>query len=457
MSIVEEEASLPLYALKDNDRKHVWHSFAPLAGEAWMVNHAKEEYVTDIDGQRYLDAMSGLWCVNAGYGQERIAKKVYEQMVQLSYYPMTAAHIPGAKLAKKLNEWLGAPYRIFYGNSGSEANEAAFKIARQYHFLKGNPTKYKIISRYRAYHGSTMGALSATGQQQRKYGFEPMVPGFLHVHPPDPYRDFAEDHLDEYGERLARDLERTILWEGSETIAAMIMEPFITGGGILIPPPNYLPLVAEICRKHDILLIIDEVINGFGRTGKNFGFQHSLVTPDMVTMAKGITSAYLPLSAVAVRPEIYEVFEAADGEYARFRHVNTFGGHPVSCAAALENLAIFEEWNLVHRSKTMGAILLEGLNDLKTLPIVGDVRGIGLLAGIELVIDRNTREPLPAAQVAAIVGSCKTAGVIIGKNGDTVAGLNNVITVAPPLTVSEEQIATIVDVLRSAIAANLLS
>ena len=296
-----------------------------------------------------------------------------------------------------------------------------------------------------------MGALSATGQQQRKYGYEPLMPGFIHVHPPDPYRDRAENQLEAYGEKLAHDLEKTILWEGPETIAAMIMEPFITGGGVLIPPPNYMPLVAAICRKYDILLISDEVINGFGRTGRNFGFQHSHITPDFVTMAKGITSAYLPLSAVAVRPEIYDVFVAAEGEYSRFRHVNTFGGHPVSCAAALENLAIFDELGLVKRSQELGFLLLRNLNELKTLPIVGDVRGIGLLAGIELVSNQETRDPLPSSQMVQIVTACKNTGVIIGRNGDTVAGLNNVLTLAPPLITNEEQMMTIKNVVKSAI------
>ncbi len=453
MSIVQDDTSPSIEELQTADRHHVWHSFGPTENDAWMVESAQGVFVQDVQGNRYLDAMSGLWCVNAGYGHERIAKKAYEQMVQLSYAPMTAAHIPGAKLAEKLNELLDFPYRIFYANSGSEANETAFKMARQYHFLKGQSTKFKIISRYRAYHGSTMGALSATGQQQRKYGYEPLMPGFIHVHPPDPYRDRAENQLEAYGEKLAHDLEKTILWEGPETIAAMIMEPFITGGGVLIPPPNYMPLVAEICRKYDILLISDEVINGFGRTGKNFGFQHSHITPDFVTMAKGITSAYLPLSAVAVRPEIYEVFVAAEGEYSRFRHVNTFGGHPVSCAAALENLAIFDELDLVKRSQELGYLLLQNLNELKTLPIVGDVRGIGLLAGIELVSNQETRDPLPSLQMVQIIAACKNAGVIIGRNGDTVAGLNNVLTIAPPLITNEEQIMTIKNAVRSAIEA----
>lgn len=436
---------------KEYDRQHVWHAFAPLPSDAWMLEQADGVYVQDSEGKRYLDAMSGLWCVSVGYGQERIARRVYEQIMKLSYAPLSGAHEPAAMLANKLNEWLGAPYRIFFGNSGSEANETALKLARQYHFLNGHPAKYKVISRYRAYHGNTLGALSATGQQQRKYMYEPLLPGFIHTHPPDPYRDHAETDLATYGEKMAREIEQTIIWETPETVAAVIMEPIITGGGILVPPANYLPKIAEICRQYDVLLIIDEVISGFGRTGKHFAFQHSQITPDFVSMAKAITSAYLPLSATAVRPDIYELFAASHDEYARFRHVNTFGGHPVSCAAALENLAIFEEMNLVKQAEEKGRFLLQSLQDLYDFPYVGNIRGMGLLVGIELVADRVTRAPLAAEKVKQVVMECKNSGVIIGRNVDTVAGLNNVLTLAPPLVITEAELTTVVKTLYRAL------
>ena len=224
---------------------------------------------------------------------------------------------------------------------------------RQYHQLRGEPGRFKIIARYRAYHGSTLGALSATGQAMRRIGYEPLAPGFLHVAPPDPYRDgIAEDDLEAYGQRCAADLERTILFELPETVAAVIMEPIITGGGILIPPDSYLPAVKALCERHGVLLICDEVICGFGRTGTWFGHERAGVRPDLVTMAKGITGAYFPLAATVVSDEIFAAFPADPADAGRLRHINTFGGHPAGCAVALETLAIMEEEGLLERSAT---------------------------------------------------------------------------------------------------------
>lgn len=430
--------------IRDVDQAYMWHAFGPEKAATFMVKESHGVYVTDVDGRTYLDAMAGLWCVNVGYGQERIAKKAYEQMVLLPYYPLSSAHIPAALLSEKLNQWLEGSYQIFFSNSGSEANEVAFKLARQYHALRNEGSRYKIISRYRGYHGATLGALSATGQHQRKYRYEPLAPGFIHIHPPDLYReaDGLSPHM--YAEQCARELEKTIVWEGPETVAAFILEPIITGGGLLMPPENYLELVQDVCKRNGVLMIVDEVICGFGRTGRKFGFQHTQVQPDIVTMAKGLTSGYLPLSATAVKRELYETFLEVDEPRDRFRHVSTFGGHPVSCAAALENLAIFEELDLVTRSHDMGNYLLQRLENLYAYPIVGDIRGRGLMAGIELVANRNTKEPLPFDKVQGILSTCKELGVIIGKNGDTVAGLNNVLTIAPPLIIEREQIDQIV-------------
>ncbi len=437
--------------LRDVDQASMWHAFGPVRSNAFMVKEAHGVYVTDIDGRTYLDAMAGLWCVNVGYSQERIAKKAYDQMIQLPYYPLSAAHIPATLLSEKLNEWLEGSYQIFFSNSGSEANEVAFKIARQYHALKGDGSRYKIISRYRGYHGATLGALSATGQHQRKYSYEPMAPGFIHIHPPDVYRESNGRSAREYAEQCARELEKAIVWEGPETVAAFILEPIITGGGLLMPPDNYLEFVQDVCKRYGVLMIVDEVICGFGRTGRNFGFQHANVQPDIVTMAKGLTSGYLPLSATAVKRDIYDTFLQDEGPIDRFRHVSTFGGHPVSCAVALENLTIFEELDLVSRSCDMGKYLLQQLEDLYAYPIVGDVRGTGLMAGIELVSNRSTKEPLPLHEVQNIVSICKELGVIIGKNGDTVAGLNNVLTIAPPLVIEREEIDQIISCVATAI------
>ncbi|MFV8828181.1 aspartate aminotransferase family protein [Alkalihalobacterium sp. APHAB7] len=436
----------------EKDEKYIWHSMKPYNPDGTMVvTKAKGAWVTDHDGNRYLDAMSGLWCVNVGYGRTELAEAAYEQLKELAYFPLTQSHLPAIKLGEKLNEWLGDEYVIFFSNSGSEANETAFKIARQYHQQKGDTNRYKFISRYRAYHGNSMGALAATGQAERKYRYEPLAPGFIHVPPPDLYRSNDAPDCPPAELEAVQAIDRTMTWELSETIAGVIMEPIITGGGVLVPPDGYMSAVKEICEKHGALMIVDEVICGFGRTGEPFGFMNYGVKPDIITMAKGITSAYLPLSATAVKREIYEAFKGSE-QYDYFRHVNTFGGSPAACALALKNLEIMEKENLFDRSKRLGERLKNDLqNLLQNHPYVGDVRGRGLLIGIELVADKATKTPIDVSIVNKVIASCKQKGVIIGKNGATVAGFNNVLTIAPPLNTEEEDLAFLVQTLKEAL------
>ncbi|WP_078546537.1 aspartate aminotransferase family protein [Litchfieldia alkalitelluris] len=424
-----------------NDEKYVWHSMKPYHPSSTMVvEKADGSWITDSNGKKYLDAMAGLWCVNIGYGRKELAVAAYEQLKEMAYYPLTQSHIPAIKLAEKLNEMLGGDYVIFFSNSGSEANETAFKIARQYHQQKGEYHRYKIISRYRGYHGNTMGTLAATGQAQRKLKYEQLAPGFIHVSPPDVYRDDDKDVKDPRHLVSVKEVDRVMTWEHSDSIAAMIMEPIITGGGVLVPNDYYLKGIKEVCDKHGALLIIDEVICGFGRTGKPFGFMNYGVKPDIITMAKGITSGYLPLSATAVRREIYEAFNGQE-EYDFFRHINTFGGNPAACSLALKNIEIMEHENLFQRSEMLGANLLNELSkELVNHPFVGDIRGKGLLIGIELVAVRKTKEPLEIEKVNQVISYCKQKGVLIGKNGMTVAGYNNVLTLSPPLSIEVEEI-----------------
>jgi taurine-pyruvate aminotransferase len=436
----------------------VWHQMSgrqPAGAKGPMiVAEGDGAWVTDVDGNRYLDGLSGQWCVNVGYGRERLADAAAAQLKRLAFHPLTRGHVPAIELGERLEELLGGDRATFYANSGSEANELAFKLVRQYHQLRGEPGRFKFIARYRAYHGSTLGALSATGQAMRRAGYEPLAPGFLHVPPPDPYRDgIGEDDLDAYGRRCAADLERTIEFELPETVAAVIMEPIITGGGILIPPDSYLPAVKAACERHGVLLIVDEVICGFGRTGTMFGHDGSGVRPDLVTMAKGITSAYIPLAATVVSDEIFAAFPADPADSGRLRHINTFGGHPAGCAVALETLAIMEEEGLVERSATAGAALLARLQDaLGDHPLVGDVRGRGLLIGIELVADQATRAPAERAVSAGIVAAAQHRGLLVGRNVDTAAGLDNVIALAPPLSFTDADADHIVDVLGAVFA-----
>ncbi|WP_213423976.1 aspartate aminotransferase family protein [Bhargavaea massiliensis] len=451
MTVVKTEAQ----SLVEKDRQNVWHHISPYVEKSPPMIWAKGEgaWVTDHEGNRYLDGMSGLWCVNVGYGREELAKAAYDQMKELCYVPMTQSHEPAIELAAKLNEWLEDDYMIFYSNSGSDANEVAFKIARQYHQQKGEASRYKFISRYRAYHGSSMGALAATGQSLRKYKYEPLAPGFLHVAPPDNYRRPEGMSVEDYNIMRAEELEQKMIWEQKETVAGIIMEPLITGGGILIPHPVYLEKVQEICNKHGVLLIIDEVICGFGRTGKKFGHQNFGVKPDIVTMAKGLTSAYLPLSVTAVRKDIYETFkDSADNSH--FRHVNTFGGNPAACAVALKNLEIIEREGLVERADRHGERLRAELAHLEEHPHVGEVRGIGFLLGVELVEDKKTREPASAARIGKIIAGCKANGLIVGKNGDTVAGYNNILTLSPPLSCTDQDVDFIISVIRKVFEEN---
>ncbi|MEN1967368.1 aminotransferase [Lentibacillus sp. N15] len=432
---------------------HLWnamHKYNPDAQDMMAVS-GKGSWFKDQTGKEYLDGVSGLWCLNLGYGREEIADAAAEQMKKLSYFPLTMNHPPAVELAGKVSQLLGADYQIFFSNSGSEANETAFKIARQYHDQTGNPGKYKFISRYRAYHGSTLGALSATAQANRRMKYDPSAPGFLHVYPPYSYRSVFEGSPEESDLKAAQMLEEMIHWEGEESVAAVIMEPFISGGGVLVPSPKYIQCVAEICKKHNVLLIMDEVVAGYGRTGKMFGFMHAEgVQPDMVTMAKGLTSGYLPLGATAVKSEIYDAFKQA-GNDKHFRHVSTYGGHPAACAVALKNIEIIERENIVERVQKLGETKLGKLHALQDHENVGEVRQKGFLLGIEMVTDKQSKTPIDEATMGEIVGKCKQKGLIIGKNGDTIPGQNNVIIIAPPLSSTEEDLDFIVDTVSSVI------
>lgn len=437
--------------LLEKDEKYVWHGMRKHNPKATMVvTESEGAWIKDSEGNRYLDGMAGLWSVNAGYGREEIAQAAYEQLKTMAYYPLTQSHQPAIELSEKLNEWLGDNYIIFYSNSGSEANETAFKIARQFHRQNGSHDRYKFISRYRAYHGSTMATLAATGQAQRKFKYEPLATGFLHVAPPDCYRSRFDSDNGDCCTQSAKEIESMIHWEMEETIAAVIMEANITGGGVLIPHKHYLQEVREICNNTGTLLIIDEVINGFGRTGKPFGFMHSGIKPDIITMAKGLTSSYLPLAATAVKKEIFEEF-TGDNEYDFFRHVNTYGGSPAACAVAVKNIEIIERENLIERSKILGERFYEGIKEIYEHPNVGEIRQQGLLIGIELVKNKKSKEPLDVTEVDKVINLCKGEGLIIGKNGYTVAGHNNILTLSPPLSITDEDLQFIIKKLKKAI------
>jgi len=403
-------------------------------------------YLTDVEGQRVLDGVAGIWCVNVGYGREELADVAREQMARLPYLPGTFTNAPAASLAGKLTEMLDYEGKVYFTNSGSEANEAAFKVARQYHAQNGSPGRYKFIARYRGYHGNTLGALSATGQAERKLGYEPLAPGFIHIDAPDPYR-ITHDCADQ--------LERAIEREGPDSVAGFIMEPIIAGGGVLVPPDDYLPRVREICSRHGVLLILDEVVTGFGRTGTSFAHKSAGVEPDILTLGKGIASGYQPLAAMVAKQGIFEAFSGeADGLH-HFRHINTYGGHPVATAVALRNIEILEREHLIEKAAKTGDALISRLRRLEDHPNVGEVRGRGLLIGIELVEDKQSRVPIASVATAAVVARCARDGVLVGRTANTTPGFDNVVVVAPPFVLDDEEADILASALETAIKEEL--
>ncbi len=427
------------------DRESLWHPLLQHRDQAAprCIERGDGVYVWDTDGRRWLDGVSGLWCVNVGHGRTELAEVARDQMAKLAYSPLTMSHEPAIRLAAKIVELLGYPSKVYFSNSGSEANESAFKIARQYHRQTGSPGRFKIIARYRGYHGTTLGALSATGQAERRLAYEPLAPGFVFTDAPDGYRSSAD---------AADALEQTILREGAESVAAFIMEPIIAGGGVLLPPDDYLPRVREICTRHGVLLILDEVVTGFCRTGAFFAHTHWGVRPDILTLAKGIASGYLPLGATVASDEVFAAFDGEPGDLSHFRSVNTYGGHPVVTAVALRNIEILEREDLAGNAARMGRTLLERLAGVASHPNVGEVRGRGLLVGIEIVEDRATREPASPATLAALTRECGEHGVIVGKTTNATPGLGNVLILAPPLTLGESEADEIVAAIEAALA-----
>ena len=433
------------------DLDNVIHPIVPhkqLEQQQLVIVSGKDSTVVDADGREYLDGMAGLWCVNIGYGRTELAEVAADQMRDLAYYPHTAMNRPAAALAEKVNGLLGGDNHVYFVSSGSEANEAAFKFARQYarhEFPQQN--RYKTISRYYAYHGTTLATLAAGGMGDRKMKFEPLSGNdFVHVAPPYCYR--CPFGLEPTSCELAcvKNMETTIQGEGPETVAEVIIEPIMSAVGVAVPPDGYLPAVAELCRKHGVLLHVDEVINGFGRTGRLFAHEHAGIKPDIVTVAKGISSAYLPMAATVVRNTVFQSFLGDPSENRQVNQVNTYGGHPVAAAVALRNIEILLQEELAERSAENGKYLLDGLRTLTRHKWVGDVRGKGLYAGVELVTDRASKAVMPQAQIKRITERCQELGVIVGRSGGG-RHLGNTLVLAPPLVLTRPEIDRIVSVL----------
>ena len=418
-----------------------------------VVTGAQGSTIVDADGSTYLDAMAGLWCVNIGYGRTELAQIAAEQMEQIAYYPHTAMNLPAARLGEQINTLMGGDYHTYFVNSGSEANEAGFKVARQYakHEFPGQ-FRFKTIARHYAYHGTTLATLAAGGMGERKMKFEPFAGEFIHVPAPTCYRCPLGLEYPSCKVACARAIEATIQAEGPQTVAEVIVEPIMSGVGVAVPPDEYHPMVEAICRKYDVLLHVDEVINGFGRTGKMFGHQHYGISPDIMAVAKGIVSAYLPIAATVVKNKVFDSFLGEVADARQVMQVNTYGGHPAAAAVAVRNIEIMLEEKLPERAATMGAYLMDGLKaNLFKHGICGDVRGKGLLIGIELVTDRESKVQLDGALVQGVVEFCKQNGVIVGRSGGG-SRHSNTIVLSPPLVITRTECDTLIEVLDKALA-----
>ncbi len=434
-----------LSAVIQADREHLWHHLIqhkPFeTNDPRIMVEGRGMRVWDATGKEHLDAVSGgVWTVNVGYGRERIANAVRDQLIQMPYFANSAGSIPGSKFAEKLISKMPGMSRVYYTNSGSEANEKAFKMVRQIAHKRYGGKKHKILFRERDYHGSTITTMSAGGQPERNAQYGPYTPGFVEVPHCLEYR--AQWDTENYGERAADAIEEVILREGPDTVGALCLEPVTAGGGVIVPPEGYWPRVQEICKKYDILLHIDEVVCGVGRTGTWFGYQHYGVKPDFVTMAKGVASGYAAIACMVTTEEIFEMFKLdASDPMNFFRDISTFGGCTAGPAAALENMAIIEEEELLDNTTAMGARLIDNLLALQEKHrVIGEVRGKGLFCGAELVADRATKEPADEKKVAAVVADCMGQGVVIGATNRSLPGFNNTLCFSPALISTADDI-----------------
>lgn len=422
-----------------------WNELAEPGG-LLIFERAEGVRLYDVEGREYLDAMSGLWVVNAGHGRRELAQVAYEQMQKLAYVNTFAyASVPAIKLAAKLAEIApGDLNHVFFVNSGSEAVETALKMARQYHHLNGEPKRYKFIYRRGSYHGQTFGAMTVNGARylDRTY-FEPLVPGGVAVVNVDSYRYPENLTYEGYNLYCAQAVAEAIEQEGPNTVAAVIAEPISTSAGVHLPLPIYWQKLREICDRYGVLLIADEVINGFGRMGRWFSIEHFGVVPDIMTVAKGLGSGYVPIAAAIAGPKVFDRFKG-ERRHA-FQHGITFGSHPVAAAVALKNLEIIEREGLVERAAEMGRYLGVRLEGLKEHPIVGDVRGIGLLWAVELVKDRRTKARFAESDE---IGRRLTPKLL--KRG-VLTRAGEIIQIAPPLTIEKADIDRVIEALDEAI------
>ncbi|HZQ06010.1 MAG TPA: aminotransferase class III-fold pyridoxal phosphate-dependent enzyme [Anaerolineae bacterium] len=438
-------------------KEHTWLHFTQMKNiiddpSPVVIARGEGSKVWDTHGKEYIDGLAGLFCVNVGYGRQEIIDAITEQLKKIAYVsPFAFPNEPAVELAAKLASLspIGADSRVFFVTGGSEAVESALKISKQYQRLRGFQGRYKTISRRVAYHGTTMGALSVGGLTGIRKLYEPLVPGARHVPIPHRYRCDYCSHEPQCTQQCTTEVANLIEFEHPETIAATIMEPVQNSGGCIVPPLTYYPEIRRLTRENGIVMIMDEVICGFGRTGKMFGTEHWGIQPDMMTLAKGLTSAYYPLGAVIVSKQIADAFIGTESQ--KLLHGITFGGHPVAAAAALANLAIIERENLVEQAAQKGEYLRAELHRaLDRHSAIGDIRGAGLFVGIEMVTDKERRTPMPGGARMGWLSDQLLSRGLICRCDDR---LDPVIQLSPPLIITKQEIDQMVGIIEEVIGA----
>jgi putrescine aminotransferase len=432
------------------DREHLIHPLYHPDDHESPVIFVKGEgaILTAVDGTEYIDGLSCLWNVNIGHGRPELAEAAAEQMRSLAFASnyTGSANIPAIRLATRLAEVAYPSLNsVYFTSGGAESNESAFKTARFFWQAHGKPDKIKVIARNHAYHGVTIAAMSATGMAPYWKMFGPKAPGFLQIDAPYRYRSGYDGPEDEFGVWAANKLEEAIQREGPDTVAAFIAEPVQGAGGVIPPPDGYFQRIREICDQYDVLFIADEVITGFGRTGKLFALDHWGVEPDIMSFAKGITSGYLPLGGIMLSDRVQRAILDVPPEN-RWMHAYTYSGHPTCCAVGLVNLNLIIDERLPERAARMGRRLLDGLMTLADHPNVGDVRGLGMMAAVELVVDKKTRAPFDASAKIGenVMHEFRKRGIFTRARGDS-------ILLAPPLVITEEQLDRLIRATKEAV------
>ena len=446
-----------------NDKDHVWHHLTQHKGfetsDPMIVSKADGMIVTDTKGNEYLDGTSGgVWTVNLGFGRDDMVDAVSRQLSKVPYFAGSFGNEPAAEYAKEVTSLMPGLDRVYYSNSGSEANEKGYKMVRQLAHFKNEGKKHKIIYRDRDYHGTTIGAMSSSGQLQRKKQYGPFAPGFVEMPHCCCYRCPFGKKYGECNIECATALEDIIKIEGPDTVGSVVLESITAGGGVIPPVSEYFPIIESICRKYDVLLHIDEVVCGIGRTGKWFGYQHYDVQPDIVTTAKGLAAGYAAVSITVTSEKLFDMFkEDPTNVDSYFRDISTFGGSTAGPAAALEVLKIIKREKLLENINLVGDYLKDKLHELEGKhKMIGEVRGKGLFCGLELVKDRVTKDPVDETVAAAVAGHCFQNKVMIGRTNRSFETNNNVLLFSPAFICTKNDVDLIIEAVDNALEVNKL-